>query len=246
MKRPSWWRSWPAPCISPRSGIIHRDLKPSNVLLTKDGQPKISDFGLAKRTQQTVSAGFVAMTHTGKVLGTPSYMAPEQAGGLIRQIGPATDVYSLGAILYEMLAGRPPFAADSALQVLHRVLHEEPLRPTELQQRVPLDLETICLTCLEKDPARRYASANALADDLHSFPGRRSHPGSTSNNLGTARAVGPAQANRRGAAGGGGSRLSRLAGGRLATKRPRRRQRRRSQHVAGSVVVQRPSASRGP
>jgi eukaryotic-like serine/threonine-protein kinase len=150
-------------------GIIHRDLKPSNVLLTKDGQPKISDFGLAKRTQQTVSAGFMAMTHTGEVLGTPSYMAPEQAGGLIRQIGPATDVYSLGAILYEMLAGRPPFAADSALQVLHRVLHEEPLPPTQLQQRVPLDLETICLTCLEKDPARRYASANALADDLRAF-----------------------------------------------------------------------------
>jgi len=137
------------------------------VLLTRDGQPKISDFGLAKRTQaDLLSSG---LTQTGDILGTPSYMAPEQAAGEIRHIGPATDVYALGTILYEMLTGKPPFAAENPLAVVHRVVHEDPVTPTALAPRVPRDLETICLTCLAKVPSERYVSAAALADDLRAF-----------------------------------------------------------------------------
>jgi eukaryotic-like serine/threonine-protein kinase len=148
-------------------GVVHRDLKPSNVLLTGDGQPKISDFGLAKRTHvELLSSG---LTQTGDILGTPSYMAPEQATGEIRHIGPVTDVYALGAILYEMLTGKPPFEGENALAVVHRVVHEDPVAPTALAPRVPRDLETICLTCLAKVPDQRYASAAALADDLRAF-----------------------------------------------------------------------------
>jgi putative methionine-R-sulfoxide reductase with GAF domain len=148
-------------------GIIHRDLKPSNVLVSGVGQLKISDFGLAKRTQVDVLSE--ALTQTGDVLGTPSYMAPEQAAGQIRDIGPATDVYALGAILYEMLTGKPPFTAPTALAALHSVLHDDPVAPTALEPRVPRDLETICLTCLAKKPEYRYPSAAALADDLRAF-----------------------------------------------------------------------------
>ncbi len=145
-------------------GIIHRDLKPSNILLTRDGTPKITDFGLAKRLE-----GGTVNTQTGDILGTPSYMAPEQAAGNSKAIGVGTDIFSLGTILYEMLTGRPPFEGNSAFDTVYLVMTAEPTRPTRLNPRVPSDLETICLKCLEKTPAKRYSSAGALADDLARF-----------------------------------------------------------------------------
>jgi mono/diheme cytochrome c family protein/predicted Ser/Thr protein kinase len=145
-------------------GIVHRDLKPSNVMLTADGVPKIADFGLAKRLDDDADH-----THTGEILGTPSYMAPEQAEGRKDQIGPATDVYSLGTILYELLTGTPPFQATNPLDALRQVIWHEPVAPSRVRRNVPRDLEAICLKCLEKSPARRYPSALALADDLRRF-----------------------------------------------------------------------------
>jgi tetratricopeptide (TPR) repeat protein len=147
-----------------RAGIVHRDLKPSNVLFDRDGVPKVADFGLAKRLE--VEEGH---TRTGEVLGTPSYMAPEQAQGLVRQIGPPADVYALGAILYEMLAGRPPFKGPNVIETLRQVVSDEVVPPSRLQARISRDLETVCLKCLAKEPARRYPTAEALADDLNRF-----------------------------------------------------------------------------
>ena len=145
-------------------GVVHRDLKPANVLLTVDGVPKITDFGLAKWLE--VSSGH---SQSGVILGTPGYMAPEQAKGHTSLVGPATDVYALGAILYEMLTGRPPFHAATSQETVQQLLTENPVPPSRLQPTVSRDLETICLKCLQKEPERRYSGASALADDLRRF-----------------------------------------------------------------------------
>jgi len=145
--------------------LIHRDLKPQNVLLTATKVPKITDFGLAKRLDAPGPSG----TKSGTIVGTPSYMAPEQASGHGKNAGPACDIYALGAILYDCLTGRPPFKAVTALDTAMQVIHHEPVPPAQLNPKVPRDLETICLKCLRKDPAQRYATALELAEDLRRF-----------------------------------------------------------------------------
>jgi WD40 repeat protein len=145
-------------------GVIHRDLKPANILLDKNGNPRVTDFGLAKRLE--TDSG---LTGSGQIMGTPSYMPPEQAGGKRGAIGPEADVYALGATLYALLTGRPPFQAATAMDTVIQVVSDEPVPPRRLNALVPLDLETICLKCLGKEPGKRYASAAALAEDLRRF-----------------------------------------------------------------------------
>src|SRR5262249_16482478 len=159
-------------------GILHRDLKPANILLQPNEEitggdmvglsncrPKITDFGLAK----FLLDGEQEPTRTGTVLGTAAYMAPEQASGQSRQVGRPADIYALGVILYELLTGRPPFQADSMLEPLEQVRTHEPVPPRRLRPRLPRDLETVCLKCLEKEPRRRYPTAAALGDDLRRY-----------------------------------------------------------------------------
>ena len=145
-------------------GVLHRDLKPGNILIDREGRPHVTDFGLAKIVEHDSS-----LTHSRAVMGSPNYMPPELAAGHAREATTAVDVYSLGAILYEMLAGCPPFATESPAQTLRLVLEEDPVLPTVHNPAMPLDLATVCLKCLEKDPARRYASAESLAEELDRF-----------------------------------------------------------------------------
>ena len=145
-------------------GVIHRDLKPANILLDKDGRPRVTDFGLAKQVHQDSGR-----TATGQVLGSPAYMPPEQASGRLELIGPSSDVYGLGAVLYALLTARPPFQAPSSAETLRQVIENDPLAPGDLTPGVPRDLSTIVLKCLQKPSSQRYASAAALAEDLQRF-----------------------------------------------------------------------------
>jgi serine/threonine-protein kinase len=147
-----------------QQGIVHRDLKPSNILLTPDGEPKVTDFGLAKALDDESG-----LTRSESIIGSPSYMAPEQAHGWAKRVGPAADVYSLGSILYEAVAGRPPFKSATVLETLEQVKFHEPVPPGQLARDLPRDLETICMACLRKEPTRRYRTASALAEDLGRF-----------------------------------------------------------------------------
>ncbi|MCI0465309.1 MAG: serine/threonine protein kinase [Gemmataceae bacterium] len=200
--------------VAHEQGIIHRDLKPANVLLARGDpihgillgggsaeaghyEPKVTDFGLAKRADSGVTA-------TWAVLGTPSYMASEQAGGQSKEVGPAADVYALGAILYELLTGRPPFKGTSTWDTIQMVVGADPVPPSRLQPQLPRDLDTICLKCLHKEPARRYASAGELAEDLRRFSGGRADPGPAGGGAGAWLALVPAQPGGGGAAHAGG------------------------------------------
>jgi eukaryotic-like serine/threonine-protein kinase len=149
-----------------RRGVIHRDLKPGNILLDRNGNPRVTDFGLAKKLQ-----GDSGLSGSGQIIGTPSYMPPEQAGGRRGEVGPAADVYALGAMLYALVTGRPPFQAATPMDTVLMVVSEEPVPPRRLNAAIPRDLETIDLKCLEKEPGKRYASAAALGDDLRRYLG---------------------------------------------------------------------------
>jgi eukaryotic-like serine/threonine-protein kinase len=147
-----------------KGGLIHRDLKPANILIDSHGNPRVTDFGLAKKIE-----GDSGLTGSGQIMGTPSYMPPEQAGGKRGDVGPAADVYALGATLYALIAGRPPFQAATAMDTVLQVLSDEPVPPRRLNASLPRDLETICLKCLEKEPGKRYPSAAALGEDLRRY-----------------------------------------------------------------------------
>jgi eukaryotic-like serine/threonine-protein kinase len=145
-------------------GVLHRDLKPSNILMDAEGQPHVTDFGLARRLEDAAS-----LTQTGSLLGTPGYMAPEQAAGKTSRIDARSDVYGLGAVLYHVLTARAPFTGESATDILRQVVEQEPVAPKLLNPNIPRDLETICLKCLNKEPGQRYADARAVAEDLGRF-----------------------------------------------------------------------------
>lgn len=147
-----------------QAGIVHRDIKPSNILIDESGRPKITDFGLAKQLD-----GEASLTASGQILGTPNYMSPEQANGQAAQVGPRSDVYSLGAVLYTMLTGAPPFRHANPLDVLLMVRDQPPAPPRNLNSNVDRDVEAICLKCLEKDPSARYGSMRELANDMRRY-----------------------------------------------------------------------------
>ena len=153
-------------------GILHRDIKPGNILLDAKGEPHLTDFGLARLVESEST-----VTRTLEVLGTPSYMAPEQAAGNNAELTSTTDVYGLGAVLYQLLTGHPPFAGGTTYETIKLLLETEPRPPRLWNPKVDRDLSTICLKCLEKDPQRRYSSALALAEDLGTLAKARTNPG---------------------------------------------------------------------
>ncbi len=169
-------------------GILHRDLKPANILLDEQGEPHVTDFGLAKRIEDDGE-----LTESGAPVGTPSYMSPEQANGDKGSLSTATDVYGLGTILYALLAGRAPFAGTTLLETLDKVRNSSPEPPSQLNNRVPRDLEIICLKCLEKEPNHRYPSALALAEDLDRWLSGNANPGAAGRLADSRRHVVPAQ-----------------------------------------------------